>query len=86
MGTEENAIEMLVALGGVIQARRKRMGYTQESLADAADLHRTFVGAIERGERNVTFKNLVAGAEALRIPISTLIGIAEAELSARKSS
>ena len=85
MGRDDSAHDLLIALGRVIQARRSRMGHTQESLADVADLHRTFVGAIERGERNVTFRNLVALADALHIPVSTLIGAAEAEMSVKQS-
>lgn len=68
------------SLGTVIRTRRAKLGYSQESFADAVGLHRTYVGSIERGERNISVKNLLAIAEALSIPLSTLIALAEAEI------
>ena len=41
------------------------MGYTQEQLAELANLHRTYIGAIERGDRNVSLKNIISIAIAL---------------------
>ena len=68
------------SLGTVIRTRRAKLGYSQESFADAVGLHRTYVGSIERGERNISVKNLLAISEALSIPLSTLIALAEAEI------
>lgn len=67
-------------LGSVIRARRAKLGYSQESFADVVGLHRTYVGSIERGERNISVKNLLAIAEALSIPLSSLIALAESEI------
>ncbi|MCE5322351.1 helix-turn-helix domain-containing protein [bacterium] len=67
-------------LGKIIQARRSKLGYSQESFADAIGVHRTYVGSVERGERNVTLKNLLVIAGGLKMPLSTLIAAAEAEL------
>jgi transcriptional regulator with XRE-family HTH domain len=50
---------------------------SQEDLADEAGLHRTYVGGIERGERNVAFLNLVKLARALGVPASELISRCE---------
>jgi transcriptional regulator with XRE-family HTH domain len=50
----------------VRRARRAR-GYSQEELAERAGMHRTYVGSLERGERNVSLKNIVALAAALDV-------------------
>jgi len=44
---------------------RKKLGISQEALADLAGLHRTYVGSIERGERNVSIDNIERLARAL---------------------
>lgn len=54
-------------LGANIRAYRHRMGLTQEQLADISDLHRTYIGAIERGDRNVSLNNIVCIAKALNV-------------------
>lgn len=67
------------SLGSVIRARRTKLGYSQESFADQVGLHRMYMGSVERGERNISLKNMLAIAQALGIPLSTLIALAEAE-------
>ena len=54
-------------LGANIRAYRIKLGLTQEQLAEIANLHRTYIGAIERGDRNVSLKNIVCIAEALKV-------------------
>ena len=56
-----------VAFGKRIRELRCRCGYSQELLADAAGLHRTYIGGIERGERNISLVNIWRLAEALRV-------------------
>ncbi len=63
----------LVALGKRIYARREAAGLTQEALAHAADLHWTYVGQIERGERNLTYKNLLKLAKGLGVEATALM-------------
>ncbi len=46
---------------------RLRLGLSQEAFADRCGLHRTYIGAIERGERNVTLKTLGQIAEGLGV-------------------
>lgn len=63
----------LVALGGRLSELRKKAGMTQEALAHAAGLHWTYVGQIERGERNLTYKNVLKLARGLGIEPSELM-------------
>lgn len=48
-----------------VRRLRKAKGFSQESFADACGLHRTYVGAIERAERNVSVDNIERMADAL---------------------
>jgi transcriptional regulator with XRE-family HTH domain len=61
------------ALGLAIREVRLRVGISQEGLADRSGMHRTYVGGIERGERNVSFGNLLKLASALEIRLSELL-------------
>lgn len=47
-------------------------GLSQEQLAFSAGIHRTYLGGIERGERNPALRNIAAIARALNIPLSEL--------------
>ncbi len=58
--------------GNKIRHYRTEQGLTQWKLADKADLHYTYVGAIERGEKNITLENIHKIANALNIKISDL--------------
>lgn len=52
-------------LGANVRTRRQKLQLSQEDLAEASGLHRTYVGSVERGERNVSLENIVLIAEAL---------------------
>lgn len=56
-----------------MRAARKRLGISQEALAEVAGLHRTYVGAIERAERNVSIDNIERLAVALRLDVVELL-------------
>ncbi|MEB3277995.1 MAG: helix-turn-helix transcriptional regulator [Lyngbya sp.] len=60
-------------LGINIRKLRIQQELSQEKLAEKADLHRTYIGAIERGERNVSLDNIVAIAHALGVSASQLL-------------
>ncbi|QOW22953.1 helix-turn-helix domain-containing protein [Novilysobacter avium] len=49
---------------------RKSKGISQEELADICGLHRTYIGSVERGERNITLKNAELIAQALDEPLA----------------
>ncbi len=62
-----------ITFGEHIRRRRKQIGWSQEELAATCNLHRTYVGAVERGERNVSLLNIVTLAHALRVKPSQLL-------------
>ena len=55
-----------------VRELRKERGYSQEAFADECGLHRTYIGAIERGERNVAIDNIAKIASALKIEMNKL--------------
>jgi len=66
-----------LAFGRALREARSRAGLSQEGLAHAAGLDRTYVSGIERGERNPSLTNLFKLAEALNTTLSALIERAE---------
>lgn len=52
---------------------RHDRGWSQEDLAEKAGLHRTYIGAIERKERNVSIDNIERIARAFRVPVGVLL-------------
>lgn len=60
-------------VGKRIRLYREKQGITQEALAFEADLHRAYVGQIERGEKNIGIINLQKIAKALKIEMSKLL-------------
>ena len=69
MGMEN---EILMKLGTRIREKRKTMGWTQEDLASSAQIDRSYIGGVERGERNLTFSVLCQICTALRCDVSEL--------------
>ena len=63
----------LVRLGAAIRARRMALPLSQEALADLAEIDRSHMGKIERGERNVTFLNILRIAKAMQCKPSDLL-------------
>lgn len=65
--------EILVRFGSRVRELRLSKGFSQESFAARCDLDRTYVGGIERGERNVALRNIETIAEALDMTLSDLM-------------
>ena len=61
------------ALAENIRAFRKQLGLSQEALADLCELHRTYIGSIEREERNVSLSTLETLARAFEISVPELL-------------
>ncbi len=64
--------ELLKLLGARIKHLRALKGLTQEDLADIAEVHRTYIGMVERGEKNITFLSGRRIAVALGISLSEI--------------
>ena len=64
---------VLVALGAAIRRERSDRGLSQEALAVDADLDRSYMGGIERGEHNLTLMNVIKIAGALKLSPSKLL-------------
>lgn len=56
-----------------VRGLRSKLGLSQEELADRCGLHRTYVGAIERAERNVTLSTLEVFSKALGVSVADLL-------------
>jgi transcriptional regulator with XRE-family HTH domain len=74
----------LRAFGQAVRALRLRAGLSQEALAEKADLHRTYVGSVERGERNISLLNIYALAGALKVDACSLFDPTLASASKRQ--
>lgn len=71
-------------MGRMIRYERVKRSLSQEGLAQAAKMHRNHIGAVERGETNVSLNNLLRIADALRLPLWRLMQEAE-ELAASEA-
>lgn len=73
----KGSIDQLHAFGLAVRTLRIKAELSQEDLAHAARVHRTYVGSVERGERNISLKNISAFAAALSCSPSELLRVAE---------
>ena len=64
--------DILVKFGNKVRERRIALGLSQEDLASRAGVHRTYVGMIERAEKNITLINIEKIAKALQISLDEL--------------
>jgi len=65
--------KILRQFGDKVRKLRKAKGWSQEELGRRTKLHRTYIGSIERSERNVSLLNIARIAKALNIPIESLL-------------
>ena len=64
---------ILIKFGNNVREVRKKNGLSQEQLSFKADLHRTYIGMIERAEKNITLVNIEKIAKALEVQIKELL-------------
>jgi transcriptional regulator with XRE-family HTH domain len=64
--------QILIYFGERVRKERLKQKLTQEKLAEIAGLHRTYIGMIERGEKNITLTNIEKIAKALDITIEDI--------------
>ncbi len=75
-GRQENAARLRFAQA--MKRHRQERGLSQETLAEMTGLHRTYIGSVERGERNVCIDNMQRIAEALGVELVALLARTEA--------
>lgn len=63
-------------LGLALRAKRESLGWSQETLAFESGLHRTYIGAVERGEKNVTLRNAIRIARSMQSTLSDVLLVA----------
>lgn len=67
--------KILEAFGNRVKEERLKLGISQEELAERAGLHRTYIGMIERAEKNITLLNIEKIAKALNLDIKELFTV-----------
>jgi transcriptional regulator with XRE-family HTH domain len=67
--------EVLIKFGQKVRERRLQLNLTQEELASRACVHRTYIGMIERAEKNITLENIQKIAKALELPLDKLMDL-----------
>lgn len=65
-------MSLRIDFGRAVKSIRREKGFSQEELAERAGLHRTYIGMIERGEKNLTLENIGKIAKSLNISIVEL--------------
>lgn len=65
--------KQLIHFGQAIKELREKLGISQEELAELCNLHRTYVGSVERGERNISLVNIIKLAHALKVTPSQIL-------------
>ncbi len=64
--------DIQIKFGENVKNQRKKMGYSREKLAELSGLHWTYIGSVERGERNISIQNIKKIADALNVKIADL--------------
>jgi len=61
-------------LGRAIREERRKLNLSQEDFSEICDLHRTYLGAVERGEKNISLVNIIRISQALKLSVEALFG------------
>jgi len=64
--------DILIKFGNKIREERLKRGYSQEAFAELIGVHRTYIGMIERAEKNITLRNIKKIADALGMNLESL--------------
>ncbi len=72
---KEEEKKILLAFAGNVKAYRETKGISQEKLAEKADLHRTYIGSLERAEKIPSLITIVKISKALNVNVSQLINL-----------
>lgn len=64
--------QILIKFGNRVREERIKLHLSQEKLAEKANVHRTYIGMIERAEKNITLENIEKISKALGVPIRSL--------------
>lgn len=75
--SQQPSVDELAAFGLALRALRKKAQLSQEQLAGLCGLHRTYIGSVERGERNVGLLNVHVLSRALNTTVVDLLRLAE---------
>jgi transcriptional regulator with XRE-family HTH domain len=67
-----NNRQLLASFGEIVRSKRQAQQLSQEEFADLVGVHRTYIGMIERAEKNITLLNIAKIAKALNVSISDL--------------
>ncbi|WP_433871671.1 helix-turn-helix domain-containing protein [Saccharopolyspora sp. CA-218241] len=78
-GAPRVTIAHRAAFGDCVRSLRQACDLSQEQLADAAGMHRTYVSSLERGQRNVGLDNIMALAQALGVSPARLFDFCQSE-------
>jgi transcriptional regulator with XRE-family HTH domain len=70
-------LEFLKRFGSEVRRRRIELGLSQEDLACLCELHRTYIGSVERGERNISLVNILSISRALKTTPSNIFASVE---------
>ena len=74
-----NPKPFLKVFGAAIREKRTQLAISQEDFAELVGVHRTYLGSVERGERNISLKNIIRISNAFGLKPSALIALAEVD-------
>ena len=74
---------LMTAFGNAVRKLRRDRGWSQEEFADHVGVHRTYMGGVERGERNVSLVNIGRISESLELPLAALMAEVDRALASR---